>query len=217
MSINHFNSRAHVERDREAPNIDGARSSISTHALTWSATLAPLQKSIDETNFNSRAHVERDRRRYERIWHKNQFQLTRSRGARPTWCRTDRHPPGFQLTRSRGARRTGTPMMPSNDSISTHALTWSATSSKLFFTIFTFISTHALTWSATGRRRHTGDIHRNFNSRAHVERDRRGHGHGRAEYQNFNSRAHVERDDKWAGGEIMSIIFQLTRSRGARR
>ena len=33
-----FNSRAHVERD----------------------ALAPLQKSIDETNFNSRAHVERD-------------------------------------------------------------------------------------------------------------------------------------------------------------
>ena len=35
--------------------------SISTHALTWSATLVTSYRNTENSNFNSRAHVERDR------------------------------------------------------------------------------------------------------------------------------------------------------------
>ena len=55
-----FNSRAHVERDKSGIKIDGAHI-ISTHALTWSATVARYEMLPDEGDFNSRAHVERDR------------------------------------------------------------------------------------------------------------------------------------------------------------
>ena len=56
---NNFNSRAHVERDKSGIKIDGAHI-ISTHALTWSATVARYEMLPDEGDFNSRAHVERD-------------------------------------------------------------------------------------------------------------------------------------------------------------
>ena len=55
----HFNSRAHVERDFVLSSVTRPVS-ISTHALTWSATVTILLVSVMETNFNSRAHVERD-------------------------------------------------------------------------------------------------------------------------------------------------------------
>ena len=165
---------------------------ISTHALTWSAT--------------SRAH----------------YPLRKKR---------------FQLTRSRGARLQPRPPPLINRGISTHALTWSATA-----TIKKALRTR-----------------RNFNSRAHVERDSfsrwysshpvtfqltrsRGARPDRvadhAVKHHFNSRAHVERDWRlvfsisttsisthaltWSATRVMltntaGTIFQLTRSRGARR
>ena len=57
----HFNSRAHVERDFERVQKDITAFVISTHALTWSATRR-LDSLASHVNFNSRAHVERDRR-----------------------------------------------------------------------------------------------------------------------------------------------------------
>ncbi len=75
-----FNSRAHVERDTTALS-DMLEGKISTHALTWSATVFVAEKSaaiafqltrsrgarrerkdldVVEIDFNSRAHVERD-------------------------------------------------------------------------------------------------------------------------------------------------------------
>ena len=57
-----------------------------------------------------------------------------------------------------------------------------------------FISTHTLTWSVTSTRLYlTGTRIRNFNSHAHVERDRLGM-HSTVLIGNFNSHAHVERD-----------------------
>ena len=41
-SFANFNSRAHVERDAELAE-SKKRSSISTHALTWSATLTEIR------------------------------------------------------------------------------------------------------------------------------------------------------------------------------
>ena len=61
FSVPHFNSRAHVERD--AINIFNFEQwCISTHALTWSATLTPPLRLPLWSHFNSRAHVERDPR-----------------------------------------------------------------------------------------------------------------------------------------------------------
>ena len=99
-----FNSRAHVERDPLPPE-RAYCFVISTHALTWSATSEDLLGYLGETNFNSRAHVERDqtgvfgyidgknfnsRAHVERDveskskdFFVEEFQLTRSRGARP--------------------------------------------------------------------------------------------------------------------------------------
>ena len=101
---------------------------ISTHALTWSATKRShpkrprpkfqltrsrgarpfsIDKLGDAMNFNSRAHVERDHFAHELDRMCSAFQLTRSRGARP-------------VNRVIKAWR----------EISTHALTWSATRTR---------------------------------------------------------------------------------------
>ena len=50
------------------------------------------------------------------------------------------------------------------------------------------------------------DLLRNFNSRAHVERDGK-RGSATAAKLNFNSRAHVERDSWDAFGAILSANF----------
>ena len=58
-NIKNFNSRAHVERDRQVYIFDDDFA-ISTHALTWSATNINDVGAKIANNFNSRAHVERD-------------------------------------------------------------------------------------------------------------------------------------------------------------
>ena len=55
----HFNSHAHVERD-DANTVYYVIDSISTHTLTWSVTLISQQEGSSLINFNSHAHVERD-------------------------------------------------------------------------------------------------------------------------------------------------------------
>ena len=78
--------------------------------------------------------------------------------------------------------------------ISTHTLTWSVTNVGYRIGMAVRISTHTLTWSVTGRLCTALDCKPDFNSHAHVERDKNSiriqgrHGH-------FNSHAHVERDD----------------------
>ena len=122
----YFNSRTHVECDLSGGTTD-ANQKISTHALTWSATCTGLCNS---GNWKFQLTHSRGVRRYD--FHKmlinRLFQLTHSRGVRP------HQPMPFSVRRS----------------ISTHALTWSATLQKVFQGHDFDISTHALTWSATG-------------------------------------------------------------------
>ena len=144
----YFNSRAHVERD---PNLYILKiiSVISTHALTWSATvvLSSVTRPVSEFQLTR----SRGARQNDDIWdpanwvisthaltwsatdlapydlweqmisthaltwsatagahpasRDDQFQLTRSRGARPPRLSTPAQHAAFQLTRSRGARR----------------------------------------------------------------------------------------------------------------
>ena len=98
------------------------------------------------------------------------------------------------------------------------------------------ISTHTLTWSVTGIPQPYLQILTNFNSHAHVERDTfckwfnkravnfNSHAHVERDKiavllskndKYFNSHAHVERDFTLMEYRCISIIFQLTRSRGA--
>ncbi len=167
---NHFNSRAHVERDI-AKKERCPSALISTHALTWSATFRAaecdtmlisfqLTRSrgarhycyVDYPtaikNFNSRAHVERDIMANLSWFYTGNFN-SRAHVERDWQCIS-------------GQQRY---------IISTHALTWSATNARSIspngepfqltrsrgarlvrgeeFSMYNFISTHALTWSAT--------------------------------------------------------------------
>ena len=122
-----FNSRTHVECDR-LPFYYILGVKISTHALTWSATLSCYALTCSSA-----------------------FQLTHSRGVRQntaitsrltvsisthalTWSATRpvcglQGRTEFQLTHSRGVRPLAA-VCPAMRSISTHALTWSATRSQ---------------------------------------------------------------------------------------
>ncbi len=77
--------------------------------------------------------------------------------------------------------------------ISTHTLTWSVTNFKRLDYFRLFISTHTLTWSVTVLLRGYLAPVGNFNSHAHVERDKATAGMF-YRYKDFNSHAHVERD-----------------------
>ena len=77
--------------------------------------------------------------------------------------------------------------------ISTHTLTWSVTNLKGYDFMSKLISTHTLTWSVTQFTTSFPHKKLNFNSHAHVERDRIISG-VYADIRNFNSHAHVERD-----------------------
>ncbi len=220
VTIIDFNSRAHVERDIILQEVI-IMATISTHALTWSATRPA---------------------RSLRITH-GKFQLTRSRGARPQQLFLFPRLRRFQLTRSRGARPAAFPHLgilachfnsrahverdDEDDAkfierlISTHALTWSATGKTKFFPkIIRFqltrsrgarlarhcffhqhsgISTHALTWSATA----VGYNSMGKKVKFQLTRSRGARLSKKSAYAvlaNFNSRAHVERDPRKGSG-----------------
>ncbi len=147
-----------------------ANCSISTHALTWSATDYGVSSESQYSNFNSRAHVERDVVPIRAELVPFVFQLTRSRGARRSPNPQHQLFSSFQLTRSRGARLT--------------ARTIPARSRSF-----------QLTRSRGARHKNYGEfiMLKNFNSRAHVERDPLFYFDFSRRYH-FNSRAHVERD-----------------------
>ena len=81
---------------------------ISTHALTWSATAGTVKIPVRDQDFNSRTHVECDIPDSMNGLPIGLFQLTHSRGVRPVVILIN-----FGLS-----------------FISTHALTWSATSDR---------------------------------------------------------------------------------------
>ena len=98
-------------------------------------------------------------------------------------------------------------------SISTHTLTWSVTGLSVKFIGYFGISTHTLTWSVTPRNSETGLKTFYFNSHAHVERD----GDSIAANNVFVISTHTL---TWSVTNhhkhfLCTILFQLTRSRGA--
>ena len=77
--------------------------------------------------------------------------------------------------------------------ISTHTLTWSVTHLDRKSHTELKISTHTLTWSVTEIVEQGRNLWNDFNSHAHVERDRSSTVISYCN-SNFNSHAHVERD-----------------------
>ena len=167
---------------------------ISTHALTWSATEMLPHVPRELLDFNSRAHVERDAAvKKERAKNVKNFN-SRAHVERDGLPRRSICTRYYFNSRAHVERDQVYPARPAPHTISTHALTWSATTIRILDGRRARISTHALTWSATRAARLHHTKSRDFNSRAHVERDRRVY--------------HVKKRNK---------KFQLTRSRGARR
>ena len=210
---------------------------ISTHALTWSATIQKTLAVGLASDFNSRTHVECDRL----ILNVNHVAKISTHAL--TWSATV--PMGTDVF---------------SVQISTHALTWSATALQMqltrygtfqlthsrgvrldllsyipaagknfnsrthvecdflpyrFVCVSLWISTHALTWSATDFARFA----------AQPEKFQLTHSRGVRPlaagfaylYQNFNSRTHVECDGAPYSAPMRIYQFQLTHSRGVRR
>ena len=141
-------------------------------------------------NFNSHAHVERD----------SKIDVTTASGNISThtltWSVTYYANLGFidlwfQLTRSRGA--------------------WLCCNVKCNVNIF--ISTHTLTWSVTGVFEIFVKFFTNFNSHAHVERDKLAHFMTAKTKISTHTLTWSVTFCKWFNK--WAIEFQLTRSRGA--
>ena len=144
------------------------------------------------SNFNSHAHVERDQRlmllwirifyfnshaHVERDWQRTHLILCPTISTHTlTWSVTlSIFSPEYLST------------------ISTHTLTWSVTMINGMCNIGFFISTHTLTWSVTWEHWYNFWRYNNFNSHAHVERDKTLLTCDNC-FTDFNSHAHVERD-----------------------
>ena len=100
--------------------------------------------------------------------------------------------------------------------ISTHALTWSATTTAITKMIYNKISTHALTWSATSCSVQVCRWRMRFQL-THSRGVRLPAVTGCSEPANFNSRTHVECDLLHRMTSRQHVEFQLTHSRGVRR
>ena len=168
MKLNHFNSHAHVERDIFY-GTQTKQNFISTHTLTWSVTITM----------------------------KNEYYSLKISTHTLTWSVTlamfsvvdlfviSTHTLTWSVT-----------LLPLPQclsfQISTHTLTWSVTHIVTPCHFLKTISTHTLTWSVTVAGKEVEYLVGNFNSHAHVERDK-------IRKQNIRI---IRR-------------FQLTRSRGA--
>ncbi len=80
-SIQSFNPRAHVGRDRYSL-LSALLSPVSIHAPTWGATPSLRIYGACRPGFNPRAHVGRDTPPPKSIFRSSLFQSTRPRGAR---------------------------------------------------------------------------------------------------------------------------------------
>ena len=122
---------------------------ISTHALTWRATLRYNYRNCNLQNFYPRPHMEGDNT-LSRLWlsfpnfYPRPHMEGDGRRSLPLQSLFQ-----FLPTPSHGGRRKILPVRLMIVQISTHALTWRATLD--FFKSFPIgrISTHALTWRAT--------------------------------------------------------------------
>ena len=143
----YFNSHAHVERDRTVFTVK-SQSSISTHTLTWSVTIADCKCSvISYISTHTLTWSVTTVRSFLAL--SIPFQLTRSRGAWPGSFFSYRNEDGYFNSHAHVERDRTVFTVKSQSSISTHTLTWSVTIADCKCSVISYISTHTLTWSVT--------------------------------------------------------------------
>ena len=231
-----FNSRAHVERDRNVA-VSAAETADFNSRAHVERDVAHRKAEKRRFNFNSRAHVERDKMvTASSLWFNisthaltwsatllscaalrhRAFQLTRSRGARlAPRALPSQFGSVFQLTRSRGARPCSSSMITPCELFQLTRSRGARRDSLSLCRENQKISTHALTWSATvfphiiisPKRISTHALTWSATEQPCIDFPHSC---------DFNSRAHVERDEQRNGNKGNEVEFQLTRSRGAR-
>ena len=150
MNAENFNSRAHVERDSFYIYSE-TMERISTHALTWSATCVHIRRADSVYGFQltrSRGARQKEWGNCNNNW---KFQLTRSRGAR----HDEKQPRNIAKmhfnSRAHVERDADYMNFPETDEdFNSRAHVERDALDLLGFRYIT-ISTHALTWSATCR------------------------------------------------------------------
>ena len=185
-----FNSRTHVECDL-TNTCEVIALDISTHALTWSATILDLMWMSDREisthalTWSATRCCARDTRDKSISTHALTWSATYTSidGAKNSGYFNSRtHVECDKQNRFRHQKQR----------ISTHALTWSATKMTLREKVAEVISTHALTWSATQL-----DVSRLAEQQfqlTHSRGVRHRYDQSYCTTQNFNSRTHVECD-----------------------
>ena len=143
----YFNSHAHVERDRTWEDFDFTLN-ISTHTLTWSVTDYVGRISPCMYDFNSHAHVERDVTTISSALKNGNFNSHAHVERDCYWKIFLTNTPWFQLTRSRGA----------------WLKIWKSRRRSLAFQLTRSRGAWPLKFCSE-------NMHKNFNSHAHVERD----------------------------------------------
>ena len=143
-----FNSRTHVECDMLLVN-NWKRNGISTHALTWSAT---VEQEAKEILFEISTHALTWSATHRFVQPGLPFRSISTHAL--TWSATTRQSHSIATGADFNSRThvecdNHCFSQPHIQEISTHALTWSATWCIRRNGIVTRISTHALTWSAT--------------------------------------------------------------------
>ena len=170
-----FYPRPHMEGDLVSVKSNLVKN-ISTHALTWRATVFVITNTIFPQDFYPRPHMEGDKNPgrsvppgsdfYPRPHMEGDFGGQR-RKQEPVHFYPRPHMEGdifckvclqligqFLPTPSHGGRPLLLPDQHRHVLISTHALTWRATEADGFACAIVGISTHALTWRATGTQPH---------------------------------------------------------------
>ena len=147
-SATNFYPRPHVEGDADTES--KLRSlQISTHALTWRATIEAMSKagikgiSTHALTWRATGTTLPGGRLAKISTHALTWRATSPLASAISWSN------GFLPTPSRGGRQTLLTLRALETAISTHALTWRATQGKTSFSAALGISTHALTWRAT--------------------------------------------------------------------
>ena len=189
---------------------------ISTHALTWRATL-PLQRLTDIINISTHALT----------WRATLFQSVEVVALAE-----------FLPTPSHGGRRVSVYFTIVGVWISTHALTWRATTTYPGDNDSFKISTHALTWRATRCTQASPATCPHFYPRPHMEGDAvagsaksqrrhfypRPHMEGDSQqytqcnnYFDFYPRPHMEGDESGCQIKMSKCLFLPTPSHGGRR
>ena len=192
------------------------KSRVSIHAPAWGATLL-VAPHLSVWQFQStRPRGARQQVYTLHLIIQNWFQSTRPRGARRALTISFACIRSFQSTRPRGARLIMLLYLLCLALVSIHAPAWGATKSKVKVCYCVAVSIHAPAWGATRIIIKTIANCACFNPRARVGRDKYATAICLISVRFQSTRPRGARR-KWANKLRKGLLFQSTRPRGARQ